>query len=259
MSGMFALAARWGAIPANPVSFTLRPEIEAKQIRALTLQEFLDMRAYAVERVRPFTQEERLARAGGDKTKMGGKNRNPRTVDVIDFLIGTGCRAGEVAGIAWEDVHLDDPAPWVKIHQQVNRKVGHGLELTRTKEHDTRLLRLPQFAIDMLLRRRENAEGDMVFHSERGGLLDPRMFSDTWRTTFKGSPWEWVTPKTLRKTVATLVATEHGSQQAADQLGHASDGVTKKHYIAASLVPIDSGLSLTPLPERDGNKTVSVA
>lgn len=246
LSGMFNLAARWGAIPANPVTFTQRPEVESKPIRALTLPEFLAMRAYAVEKVRPFTHEERLARAGGDKSKMGGKNRSPRTVDMIDFLIGTGCRAGEVAGIAWADVHLDEDAPWVMIHQQVTRKMDTGVELKRTKEHDERRLRLPGFAVDMLHRRRESATGPMVFESERGGLIDPRVFSHVWRETFKGSEWEWVTPKTMRKTVATLVATEHGSKQAADQLGHASDGVTKKHYIAPSLIPIDSRLSLDP-------------
>lgn len=244
MSGMFTLAARWSAIPANPVSFTLRPEIESKEVRALTLTEFLEMRAYAVDKVRPFTREERLARANGDRGRMGGKNRNPRTVDIIDFLIGTGCRAGEVAGIAWKDVHLDEDAPWVMIHQQVNRRMEGGVELTRTKEHDVRRLRIPAFAVDMLRRRRENAAGELVFMSERGGLMDPRVMSDTWRSTFRGSPWDWVTPKTLRKTVATLVAAEHGSGQAAQQLGHASDGVTKKHYIAPSLVPIDSHLSL---------------
>ncbi|WP_378735294.1 hypothetical protein [Nocardia brasiliensis] len=42
----------------------------------------------------------------------------------------------------------------------------------------------------------------------------------------------WITGKTFRKTVATLIAAEYGPEQAASQLGHADDGVVaRKHYI----------------------------
>ncbi|MGO4583586.1 tyrosine-type recombinase/integrase [Arthrobacter sp. 2RAF6] len=241
ISGMFKLAARWGAVGNNPVAFTERPKLEEKPIRALTLDELLAMRKYAATVFQPFTPEERLVRAGGDRSKMGGKNRNPVTLDVIDFLLGTGARAAEPAGLYWEDVHLDSPVPWVRIHQQVQRVVGEGLQRTATKEHDVRNLRLPAFLVEMLRRRLTTAQGPLVFPSERGGLLGPRQVLISWKKAFAGSEWDWVTPKTLRKTVATLVDAEHGSVLASKQLGHASDGVTRRHYIAPSGVPIDSG------------------
>jgi integrase len=215
-----------------------------KQIRVLTVDELWVMRSHAVEALRPLTFEERLERAGGDKRRMGGKDRGRDPLDVMDFLLSTGCRAGEVPGLEWADVHLDDDAPWVEIRQQVVRVPGQGLELTPTKEHDVRRLRLPGFAVDMLTRRLEDATGPMVFPSERGGLKAPRNIATAWKNTFRGSDWEWVTQKTLRKTVATLVDAEHGSQLASRQLGHASDGVTRRHYIAQSLVPIDAGQAL---------------
>ena len=202
------------------------------------------MRDYAVERLKPLTFEQRLARANGDTARMGGKDRGRLPLDVMHFLLATGCRAGEVPGLAWEDVHLDDPEPWVEIRQQVIRVPGGGLVLTPTKEHDVRRLRLRGVVLEMLRERKATATGPMVFHTGKGGLLAPRNIATAWANTFKGSEWEWVTQKTLRKTVATLVNEAHGSVLASKQLGHASDKVTTAHYIAQSLVPIDTGQAL---------------
>lgn len=248
LSGMFSTAALWGAVPSNPVSFTPRPKMVKKAIRALSIDELLVMRAHMVEALRPFTYEERLARANGDKGRMGGKNRSQTPLDVMDFMLATGCRAAEAPGLAWVDAHLDDPVPWVEIRQQVVRVQGEGLRLTPTKERDERRLRLPGFAVAMLRRRQATAVGPMVFPSDRNGSLRaPRNIAMQWEKAFAGSEWEWVTPKVLRKTVATLVEAEHGSALAAKQLGHASDAVTRRHYIAPSMVPIDAGSVLDVL------------
>ena len=244
LSGLFTAAVRWGCAPTNPVAFTPVPKQMRKPIRVLTVEDLLLMRAFAVEVLKPLSFEDRLKRANGDRSKMGGKNRGQTPFDVMHFLLATGCRAGEVPGLAWEDVHLDDPVPWVEIRQQVVRVKGAGLMLTATKERDVRRLRLPGFAVEMLRARQATAKGPMVFPNERGGLLAPRNLATAWSKTFAGSPWEWVTQKTLRKTVATLVNAEHGSVLASQQLGHASDGVTRRHYIAQSLTPLDTGNAL---------------
>lgn len=260
LSGMFAAAIRWGATATNPVQFTPVPKVERKEVRALTGDEYRAMRAYAIERLRPETTGERLARAGGDRRRMAGPDRKPHLLDVMDFLLATGCRPGEVLGTAWVDVHLDAPVPWVRIYQQVVQVVGEGLRLTPTKERDVRHLPLPGFAVEMLLRRRVTATGPMVFEGARGGLMQPSSISWSWRTLFKPDvktraglsdaelwelyPWHWVTQKTLRKTVATLVDAAHGSALASKQLGHASDKMTLRHYIAKSLAPLDTGNAL---------------
>jgi integrase len=141
-------------------------------------------------------------------------------------------------------VHLDAPEPWVEIRQQVVREPGVGLVLTPTKEHDIRRLRLRGVVLEMLRERRKTATGPMVFHTGKGGLLAPRNIAFQWKRTFEGSDWYWVTQKTLRKTVATIVSEAHDSVLASKQLGHASDGVTRRHYIAQSLTPIDTGEAL---------------
>lgn len=244
LSGMFNTAARWGCASVNPVSFVPVPKQKPRVIRALSAAEVVAMRDYAVEKLRPRTLEERLERANGDKRRMGGADPSNLVLDILHVLLATGCRAGEAVGLCWEDVHLDDPVPWVEIRQQAVYTPGKGVRLTQTKEHDIRRLRLRGPVLDMLRARRETATGVVVFTSNTGGLLNPSNVARDWRRTFAGSEWEWVTQKTLRKTVATLVNEVHGSVLASKQLGHASDKVTAAHYIAPSLIPIDSGEAL---------------
>lgn len=246
LSGIFTEAQRYDAVVGNPVEATRVPKMEKSEIRALTLDAFLGMRKHAEEKLRPLTREERLARANGDLRRMGGPNKSRTPLDVIDFLIGTGARASEVLGLCWADVHVDEEVPWVKIHQQVSRKKGEGLILTPTKERDERNLALPRFAVEMLRRRRSlpGNEWGAVFASNWNTLIDPRTMRRLWQNLFEGTEWEWVTQKTLRKTVATLINLELGSEIAAKQLGHASDTMTKKHYIEPSRLPSDQRVAL---------------
>jgi len=246
LSGMFSEAQRFDAVVVNPIAATRVPKRTKGEIRAMSFSEFEGMRAHAVEALKPLTKEERLARANGDVRRMGGANRAQTPLDVIDFLIATGARASEVLGLCWGDVHLDGDVPFVRIHQQVIREKERGLVLAPTKERDVRLLALPAFAVDMLSRRAllpTNQDG-AVFTNVRGNLIDPSNMRSVWRKLFKDTEWEWVTQKTLRKTVATVIDMELGSELAAKQLGHTSDAVTRKHYIAASKLPQDQRSAL---------------
>ncbi|MEQ4566229.1 tyrosine-type recombinase/integrase [Paenarthrobacter sp. CAP02] len=263
LMGVFTEAQRHDAVVVNPVAATRVPKRERGVIRALSLEEFLGMRRHAEEQLRPLTRGERLARAGGDLKRMGGTNRAQTPLDVIDFLIGTGCRASEPLGLQWADVHLDDEVPWVRIRQQVIREKERGLVLAPTKEKDVRNLALPGFAVEMLRRRQQLPANDMglVFTNVRNNLIDPSNMRKTWRSLFAPEPvereklinagtldemfpWHWVTQKTLRKTVATLINLELGSEVAATQLGHTSDQITRKHYIEKDRKPSDQRSAL---------------
>lgn len=246
LSGIFSEAQRFDAVVANPVAATRVPKRNRTTIRALNLEDFLGMRQHAERELRPLTKAERLERANGDVRRMGGANREQTPLDIIDFLIGTGARAAEVLGLCWPDVHLDDEVPWVMIHQQITRKKLEGLVFAPTKECDERRLALPGFAVTMLRRRQELPpnEWGAVFTNARNNLFDPSNVRSVWRDLFRGSEWEWVTQKTLRKTVATLIDLELGSEVAAKQLGHASDTMTKRHYIEPSRKPSDQRSAL---------------
>lgn len=242
LSGIMGMAARYDAVAANPVGDVSTPKVEKTAIRALSLEEFKAMRAYAAEKLAPLTVEQRLAKTG-DKRRMGGRTRSQMLLDVIDALIATGIRPGEVLAIRTSRLFLAEDIPYVRIDATVLRKTGEGLVIQEnTKANDIRILALPKFAVDMFTRilvELEPNPWDVVFPSSVGTLMDPRNLRSAWAKTFEGSEFEWVTAKTLRKSVATLIDTEHGSANAAKQLGHASDSMTKKHYIEPSRLAVD--------------------
>ena len=242
LSGIMGMAARYDAVPANPVGDVSTPKVEKTAIRALSLAEFKSMRAYAKETLAPRTTEQRLAKTG-DTRRMGGRTRSQMLLDVIDALIATGIRPGEVLAIRSSRLFLAEDVPYVRVDATVIRKTGEGLVIQEnTKAKDVRILALPKFAVDMFTRilvELEPNEWDVVFPSSVGTLMDPRNLRSAWAKTFAGSEFEWVTAKTLRKSVATLIDLEHSSADAAKQLGHASDSMTKKHYIEPSRLAVD--------------------
>jgi integrase len=102
---------------------------------------------------------------------------------------------------------------------------------------------LPRFAVGMLMARKLTAADnpiDAIFVSRRGTWLSPHNVRRQWRQTRADTGLEWVTPHTFRKTVATLINKEANTKRAAAQLGHATEQVTKKHYIEQPAVAPDS-------------------
>lgn len=71
---------------------------------------------------------------------------------------------------------------------------------------------------------------DPVFASERGTNYWPNNLESRLRAA-RDEKFDWVTFHTFRKTTATKIKHRLGEQAAADALGHAGTGVTRKHYI----------------------------
>ena len=67
----------------------------------------------------------------------------------------------------------------------------------------------------------------------------------------KDTGFEWVTPHTFRKTVATLISEATTSELASRQLGHSSSQVTRDHYIAKPPVSADLSELLERLADSD--------
>jgi integrase len=76
------------------------------------------------------------------------------------------------------------------------------------------------------------SEADVIFPSHAGTLRSPNNFRRQLREAVKGTDFEWVTPHSFRKTVATLLDRQLDAEHAAAQLGHSDSSVTKQHYIA---------------------------
>lgn len=220
LSMMFGLASRYDAVPANPVTDTKLARVERKKVTALSVAEVGELRrdvaAWAAQRA--------------SRSVM---------LDVVDLFIATGLRPGELLGIRFADVDLRNGT--LSVTGTVKRDSVSGLHRQPypKTESGIRTLALPDFAVSMLRRRKLAGTSDLVFPARDGGPWEPSNFRRLWREV-RGEKWEHVEPRAFRRAVATLIERESGSIVAAAQLGHASDAVTRRHYIEANHVAPDS-------------------
>lgn len=233
LGGMLGMAARHDAITQNPVRETARIKGSTKTVRALSVDEL------AVLRRRVQLWESGAPVDGTEKAHVG-RPRAKGLLDLVDVLLGTGARIGEVLALRWSDVDLSTTPATVTIAGTVVRlpgKVGDGGGLVRQSRPKTdasyRAVKLPAFTRDTLMRLSVNAEptpDDLVFPSASGTLRDPHNVRRQWRDA-RGDQFAWVTPHSFRRTVATLIDREATTEDAASQLGHSGTAVTRKHYI----------------------------
>lgn len=222
LAGMFGLAARHGAKPVNPTREVERIGGRKKPRRSLTddqVTEIIDTSRsslWAVERDLP---------------------------DLIEWMLGTGCRIGEACAArhgvnADGDPLLDLTAGTWEINATVVRITGRGLYIQERPKSAAgwRVIALPPFAVDMLGRR----QGERRFKGPDGvtfpspfahQLRDPSNTPDDLRyflnsidcaaCDYRGwlpgkdskgrtkkipcpaGKYSWVTSHTFRKTVAT--------------------------------------------------------
>ena len=233
----FAEATRLDAVPTNPVTDTSRTPAAKSTPRALTLEDLAALRG----RVRAW-QDRTL---DGEETGRSGPARGADVADMIEVLIGSGVRIGELLAVRWCDVtgldHEDGPVV-LTVAGTVVEVPGEGIarqDHPKTRSGHRGVV-LPAFAADALRRQRDrgipSAEG-LVFPSRTGGPRWPANVRTAWRQ-IRGEQYAWVRPHTFRRTVATLVEREVGLSAATAQLGHSGTAVTERHYVErAALAP----------------------
>ncbi|MFG1995313.1 tyrosine-type recombinase/integrase [Actinoplanes sp. NPDC048988] len=224
---MLSMAVRHGAIAANPVREVGQLPRVRRPVNALTLDELGTIRA-AIE----IRQHRRST----------GPRRSSNLADIVELLIATGARIGEVLALRWQDLDLDDDRPTATICGTIIFIKGRGfLRQDRTKtDAGFRTVILPNFAVDVLWRRFNDREHpvrgrpgiDAVFTSRNNTWLSPYNVGRQWREVRKQTGLDWVTPHSFRKTVATALGDAGKAEEASRQLGHASEEVTKAYYIA---------------------------
>lgn len=204
MRHLFSLATRRDAIPSNPMLSVEPVHAPQKAVDALTVDQVHKLR-------------EQLPQ--GDLR------------DVLDVLLATGARIGEVLALRWEDVEIDTDTPRLSITGTVVRgpdgKIQRQAHPKSAGSHHR--LFIPPFGADVFRRRRQWTA--LVFPSGRETPMDPSNFRKKWRAALKGSEFERVHPHMIRATVATRLAHTSSVAAASAQLGHASEAITLKHYV----------------------------
>jgi integrase len=208
LNGVLGMAARLGAIESNPTRDVGRIKKPSKEVRALTLDQLRELRTI-IEEVERDTH--------GDLW------------DPMNMMMGTGARIGEVFAFRRDDLNLTADAPTVTVAGTTLWKKGEGMSVQAHPKSSAsrRTLILPPFVVDILTAR--GLDGEMLFPSLRGTVRDPNNFRKQWRNALAGTEFEWVTPHTFRKSVATLL---DDVGDASSQLGHSGTHITETHYRA---------------------------
>jgi integrase len=243
MSAMLGMAVRHDALAVNPVQQTSRIHRERSETRSLTLEDLNTVR----EALRAWTAKQR----------PGPKASNDMA-DIVDLMLATGARIGEILALRWVDVALDADRPNLTINGTIKTEPGKGTYRKASPKSDSslRTVVLPEFAL-AVLRRRQAAAGenpnDAVFPTRNGTWQQVNNVERRWRQIREDTGLEWVTPHTFRKTVATLISERVDAETASQQLGHSSPAITREFYISKPAIAADVAHVLEELarPEDD--------
>ena len=240
LGAMLDLAVRHDAIPTNPARGTSGVHRPAGDEGPAGRGPGRDPRC------RTPVGERRSTRAEGDERH--GRHHRPdachRLPDRRD------------PGVALERPKSRRGSATLSVSWTIKTETGKGTYRKATPKTDTsrRTVVLPRFAADRLRVRREFAtpnEHDAVFATRNGTWHQVVNVERRWRQIRKDTGYEWVTPHTFRKTVATLISEATTSELASRQLGHSSSQVTRDHFIAKPPVSADLSELLERLAESD--------
>lgn len=225
LRGMFSLAARHGAVRPNPMADVPKPERPKRTRRAAAPDHDV---------IRGIRARFEMWDAGTEpRPDDDRRRRHPRAstlLDTTDMIIGTGIRTGELLALQWDALNLDAGTVTITRTIAVDRDERFFVQSFTKTDAGYRELQLPRHVVEMLMRRRVDSYTEYVFPSSVGTFRHPNNYRTTWRAALIGTPFAGVTPKSFRKTVATVLRDELGIDAAKDQLGHEDKKTTEAHY-----------------------------
>ena len=224
LSGMFGMAVRFDVLSVNPIRETKTTRTTRRPVRAATPEEFAQIRAAVVEHT--------------TRARPGPRNGTARLLPAfVEVLAATGGRPNEVLAIEWPDVDLLADPPTVTITGTLvdhGRVPGTPLHRQDKRKHGapSHTVVLPPFGVDALAALVGDSGGleGPVFVNRGGGLISLANMRRALRAALPGE-LSWVTPHSLRRTVATAVRDAHGAEAAQQQLSHAKLSTTEAHYL----------------------------
>src|SRR6476660_2130167 len=140
---MLALAVRHGAIPTNPVRDTGRLRKPRRKVVALTDEHLQTVRTAIRDWQQPIPGKP-------------GPRHTGDLADIVDLMLATGARIGEILALRWEDLDLAAERPTLTICGTLVFVKGKGFFRQPWTKSDAgyRMVVLPRFAVGMLLARK---------------------------------------------------------------------------------------------------------
>ncbi len=222
---LFGFALRYDAILRNPVDGTSQLKKPTGSPRALTPEQIAAIRHAAAN-----------WRTGED---VKGPRPDGQVRDIIEVLLGTALRIGEVLALRPRDFADSQKGMVIAVRGTVVLRTGHGAVRRNhpETEHSVRRIAVPEFAAAVLRARLAMVgPGDVertIFANRTGGPLSPYSVRRTFRTFLElaGLDERGITLRRYRRTGATVIARGAGAGTAATFLGHGSTAISEGHYI----------------------------
>jgi integrase len=184
MGAMLDAAVGLGALTFNPVRGSLSIRRPAADRRSLTMAELENVRV--------------AVRAWLDKERSGPKSSGD-IADIIEVMLSTDARIGEVLALRWADIDLGARA----IDVNATIKTESGIGTYRKALARPRLVSLPEGAARILqARRRASPDNflDAVFPTRNVTWQQVNNVERRWRQIRREAGLEWVTPDAFRRT-----------------------------------------------------------
>lgn len=226
LNQLFDVAVRHGALATNPVDAVAR--IRAKKTKT--------------RKIRSIESSAQVAEIRAIITKWQSKDRpGPRANDdlflFVLLLVVTGLRPGELLALRWFEVNLLADRPYLEVTGTIKQEKGLGIYRQDYPKSETseRPVEIPPSIVAMLLERQVTQDRpnpiDAVFPSRVGTWIPYSNMRRRWVSAIEGTKYDWVTFKTFRKAIATLLTKEYDLRTAQEQLGHASQATTETFYV----------------------------
>jgi integrase len=222
---LFGYALRHDALARNPVEGTSQLRRAKATPQALTIEQITAIREAAAK--------------WRSEPGLPGPKPDGQVRDIIEVLLGTAMRPGEVLALRPCDIEDLPTGMIVSVNGTVVQRKGSGAERQPRPKTDASIRRIPvpEFAA-VVLRRRiadmpASARTRTIFASRTGGPLSPYNVRRTFREflVLAGLADSGISLRWYRRTGTTVIARGIGTDAAAAFLGHTSTVITEGHYI----------------------------
>lgn len=217
------LAVRHEAIPRNPMDHVSRLRRPTRTPDAFEDSDIALIRE--------------AVRAWEERPIVAGPRPDGQLGQIVEVLLGTSARIGEVLAIRIRDLDLRSTIPTAKIAGTIISRKG---EPTHRQDHpktsrSVRKIALPTFALNAIkarLRKRLSIDPDaLLFCNRSGDPLTTNNVRRRLRDVMEKAGLTGVTPHRFRRTGATAINNAGGIDLAAELLGHTDPRITVQHYI----------------------------
>jgi len=219
----FALAVRHEVLPRNPVDHVSKLRKPKRTPDALTPVEVNAVRAAIAH------WETGLS--------SSGPRPDGQLSAIVEVMLGTSARIGEVLAIRRRDIDLTSQVPSIRISGTVVSLKGqpvHRQDHPKTSK-SRRTVAIPSFtaeAVRKRLARLDDTDPEaLLFQSREGTPLTTANVRRQLRQVMDLAGITGVTPHMFRRTVATAINEQAGAELAAELLGHTDSRITIQHYI----------------------------